>query len=102
MIGQNIRRHRKELNMSQAKLGEYADLSTQQIQKYESSKNRVSAATLLKISNILAKDFDDFFVPKSEIADIDDIFVPLTDCDPMLASMAGGAAIDVIKQIQLI
>lgn len=59
-IGQKVKLRRSELGMSQVKLGEKLGLSFQQIQKYESGKNRISASTLFQISRILGVDFSYF------------------------------------------
>jgi DNA-binding XRE family transcriptional regulator len=52
-IGARMREQRLELNMSQAQLGEELGVSFQQIQKYETGKNRVSAARLFMICKAL-------------------------------------------------
>lgn len=52
-VGGRIRAFRKQLNMSQTKLGEEIDLTFQQIQKYERGTNRVSASTLVRIGSVL-------------------------------------------------
>ena len=48
-----MREQRLALNMSQAKLGGELGVSFQQIQKYESGVNRVSAARLFEICKAL-------------------------------------------------
>jgi transcriptional regulator with XRE-family HTH domain len=52
-IGRNLRaiRHLKGLN--QEELGKLIGVSFQQIQKYEKGKNKISAATLIKLSDEL-------------------------------------------------
>ncbi len=45
-IGKNIRNRRNELNISQQELGNYLEVTFQQIQKYENGKNRISPAKL--------------------------------------------------------
>ena len=52
-IGQRIRARRLQLSLSQQDLGEALDVSFQQIQKYEKGANRVSAATLIEIANVM-------------------------------------------------
>ena len=52
-IGARMRERRLALNLSQAGLGEVLGVSFQQVQKYESGKNRVSAARLFEICRIL-------------------------------------------------
>lgn len=45
-IGEKLREFRILKGYSQRELGEFADLTFQQVQKYESGYNRVSASTL--------------------------------------------------------
>ena len=52
-IGARMRERRLALEMSQDQLGRELGVSFQQIQKYESGKNRVSAARLFEICKVL-------------------------------------------------
>ncbi|UNE54001.1 helix-turn-helix domain-containing protein [Bartonella machadoae] len=52
-IGKKIRFRRKMLKMSQKELGQSLNLSAQQIQKYETGLNRVSAGRLKEIAEKL-------------------------------------------------
>jgi len=52
-VGLRIRMRRKELGLSQERLGEAVGLTFQQIQKYERAANRVSASKLWEISRAL-------------------------------------------------
>jgi transcriptional regulator with XRE-family HTH domain len=52
-IGARMRERRFALSVSQEQLGRKLDVSFQQIQKYESGKNRVSAARLFEICKAL-------------------------------------------------
>jgi len=52
-IGARMRERRHELNMSQPALAKALGVSFQQIQKYESGQNRVSAARLFDICKVL-------------------------------------------------
>jgi transcriptional regulator with XRE-family HTH domain len=49
-VGARIRLRRKQLEISQASLGEALGLTFQQVQKYERGTNRVSASALVKIA----------------------------------------------------
>lgn len=49
-VGSMIKKMRKEIKMSQERLGEIIGVSYQQIQKYENGTNRVSADMLQKIA----------------------------------------------------
>lgn len=52
-IGAHMRDRRQALGMSQGSLGNKLGVSFQQIQKYESGDNRVSAARLFEICEAL-------------------------------------------------
>ena len=54
-VGENIRRRRTELRMSQQRLGDAIGVTFQQIQKYENGQNRVSASRLYAISWVLGE-----------------------------------------------
>ncbi len=52
-IGHRVKQRREELNISQERLGEMAEVTYQQIQKYEKGANKVSAERLSKIAEAL-------------------------------------------------
>lgn len=54
VLGERIRRRRRELGLSQSALGGKLGITFQQVQKYENGTNRVSATMLLKLSDALA------------------------------------------------
>ena len=67
IIGQNIRTHRITAGLSQDKLGwQIGDISYQQIQKYESGANRISASRLMQVAEVLGKPITAFY-PGGEI-----------------------------------
>ncbi len=53
-VGKKIRFRRKMLKMSQKTLADHLKVSPQQIQKYETGLNRVSAGRLKEIADILS------------------------------------------------
>jgi transcriptional regulator with XRE-family HTH domain len=52
-VGERIRLRRQELRMSQSVLGDLLGVTFQQVQKYESGKNRVSASRLARVAKAL-------------------------------------------------
>jgi transcriptional regulator with XRE-family HTH domain len=52
-VGQTIRLHRLARGMSQTTLGKKIGVTFQQVQKYESGANRVSASRLSQIAQVL-------------------------------------------------
>ena len=53
VVGQRIRWRRRDLKLTQERLGELLDLTFQQVQKYEKGVNRVSAGRLYEIAGVL-------------------------------------------------
>lgn len=53
LIGRRIRVRRLEIGLAQTALADAIGVTFQQVQKYEKGINRVSAATLLKIAEVL-------------------------------------------------
>ena len=60
-VGSRVRLRRMLLGMSQEKLGEHLGLTFQQIQKYETGANRVSASRLWDIAETLNVNVAFFF-----------------------------------------
>jgi len=67
-VGDNIRRRRRHLRISQEALAAAVNLTFQQIQKYERGANRVSASMLYEISRVLKCDAGDL-MPRGEWAE---------------------------------
>lgn len=61
LVGQRIRALRCAQGMSQAELGQKVGVRFQQIQKYESGANRVSASRLLALAQTLGVQVGHFF-----------------------------------------
>lgn len=59
-IGKRIRDQRNMLGVSQEKLAYGCGLTFQQIQKYETGKNRVSMSRLVQISEVLGVSLETF------------------------------------------
>jgi transcriptional regulator with XRE-family HTH domain len=59
-IGQNLKRFRKYRNISQSRLAEALGITFQQIQKYETGTNRISASRLVAIGRFLDTNILDF------------------------------------------
>ena len=62
VIGKNLRNLRSLRGFSQQKLGKEIDVTFQQIQKYESGKNRISASTMIALARTLKVSIMDFFM----------------------------------------
>ncbi len=59
-IGRQLRKIRKNLNISQVRLAEELGVTFQQVQKYENAKNRISASRLYQICKILKVSISEF------------------------------------------
>lgn len=60
-VGSQLKKRRIEVGLSQEALGEKADVTFQQIQKYENGSNRVSSGKLFEFAEILDCPIDYFF-----------------------------------------
>lgn len=61
LIGRRARQARKEAGLSQGDLADKLGISAQQIQKFETGKNRISAKTLYLMSQMFDKPLNWFF-----------------------------------------
>jgi transcriptional regulator with XRE-family HTH domain len=61
VVGQRIRWRRRELKLTQERLGELLELTFQQVQKYEKGVNRVSAGRIYEIAGVLGVPVSYFF-----------------------------------------
>lgn len=61
VIGQNLKLIRELNNLTQLELGEQLGVSYQQIQKYESGKNRIPMESLIEIRKRFDIPYDYFF-----------------------------------------
>lgn len=61
VLGKKIRESRKERNISLNKLASVMGISYQQLQKYETGTNRISAEKLYQVSNVLRLKSEFFF-----------------------------------------
>src|SRR5439155_22631496 len=60
-VGRRVRMRRMMLTMSQTKLGDALGLTFQQVQKYESGTNRISASRLQQSAHVLQVPVTFFF-----------------------------------------
>ena len=76
MIANNVRRFRGMAGMTQAELGASLGITFQQIQKYETGKNRIASCVLLEIALLLGLNISSFFMDEFMGGDV--IKLPLT------------------------
>ncbi len=77
-VGSRVRRSRTLLGMNQTQLGERLGISYQQVQKYETGFNRISASRLYQMSRILDVPVSFFFDgldEGAEVSSLDDIWL---------------------------
>ncbi len=60
-VGARVRQRRVLLGMNQTKLGDALGLTFQQVQKYESGRDRISASRLFDLSRVLDVSIEHFF-----------------------------------------
>ena len=88
LIGRRLRSRREILGLTQQKLAILCNISSQQIQKYETGQSGIRASRLVQLANILDIPVEYFFegiVDQSSIPQ--DHFALLTD--PKFAELAG-------------
>lgn len=61
-IGINLREIRKSKNLTQTEVANYINVTPQQIAKYETGKNRISASTLDRLACYYNKNMNDFLM----------------------------------------
>jgi transcriptional regulator with XRE-family HTH domain len=92
-VGERIRLRRTELGLTQEQLAEALDVSYQQVQKYETGANRISAGRIFEIARKLRVDISYLFDG-----------LPMDDA-PSLPPEHGGrnrAAIELVRKFALI
>lgn len=62
-VGARISLRRSALGLSQTALAQQIGISFQQVQKYETGQNRISASRLHRVATVLATSVDAFFPP---------------------------------------
>ncbi|MDA9163444.1 helix-turn-helix transcriptional regulator [Rickettsiaceae bacterium] len=61
VVSQNLRKRRLKLGLTQQNIASVIGVSVQQVQKYETSVNRISSGKLYKIANFLNVPISFFF-----------------------------------------
>jgi transcriptional regulator with XRE-family HTH domain len=82
VVGQRIRWRRRELKLTQERLGELLELTFQQVQKYEKGVNRVSAGRLYEIAGVLGVPVSYFFDGAEEFLGAEQAEVAEDDSEP--------------------
>lgn len=62
-VGARISLRRSALGLSQTVLAQHLGISFQQVQKYETGQNRISASRLHRVATVLGTSVDAFFPP---------------------------------------
>jgi len=61
LIGKNLSRLRKEKGLSLQKVGDFIEVTNQQVSLFEKDKNRISAAQLYLLAQCMNVDISEFF-----------------------------------------
>ena len=65
-VGARIGLRRSALGLSQSALAQRIGVSFQQVQKYETGQNRISASRLHRVAEVLATSVESFFPPAGD------------------------------------
>lgn len=101
-VGRRIRWRRRELKLSQEKLGEMLGLTFQQVQKYEKGVNRISAGRLFEVGRVLDVGINYFYQGVDEVGDLAAMGFAEDGKDGDLAGMIDANAIDLVTAFQSI
>lgn len=82
LVGQRLRWRRRELRLTQEKLGELLSLTFQQVQKYEKGVNRISAGRLYEIAAALGVQIAYFYDGASELLPNRESIIAEQDASP--------------------
>lgn len=85
LIGRHIQMRKKELGMTAQQLSEHADISQQQLSRYERGANKINVAHLVNIAIKMDTSIGWFFIccfdEKSSGNNVKTEFVPVRDVD---------------------
>lgn len=95
LIGQRLRAARIERELSQTDLADQLDITYQQLQKYESAKNRISASKLHRACTYLLEPIQEFFEEPIEPDSADPLIVHLVHRWPRLDERTRRAIADI-------
>ncbi|MEL6244472.1 MAG: helix-turn-helix transcriptional regulator [Pseudomonadota bacterium] len=101
IVGQRVRWRRRELKLTQEKLGEMLDLTFQQVQKYEKGVNRISAGRLYEMASVLGVPVAYFFDGASEVLDASRTDFTETD-ETATAPVMNSETLDLVAAFQKI
>ena len=68
-IGRNLRALRQSRNLTQEQIGDVLGMTFQQVQKYETGKNRISGGSLVELSNFFKVPIYFFFSGTQKLHD---------------------------------
>ncbi|WP_291078592.1 helix-turn-helix transcriptional regulator [Hyphomonas sp.] len=102
VVGQRIRWRRKELKLTQEKLGEQLGLTFQQVQKYEKGVNRISAGRLFELSTVMGVPVTYFFDGAESFLDGGATAVAEGDGEDVQAPVITSEVLDLIAAFQKI
>ncbi|MCL4134975.1 UNVERIFIED_CONTAM: hypothetical protein GTU68_006850 [Idotea baltica] len=100
VVGQRVRWRRRELKLTQEKLGELLSLTFQQVQKYEKGVNRVSAGRLYEIASVLGVPITYFYEGAEDFVEREQAQV--AEGDEVHAPMMNSETLDLIAAFQKI
>jgi transcriptional regulator with XRE-family HTH domain len=100
VVGQRVRWRRRELKLTQEKLGELLNLTFQQVQKYEKGVNRVSAGRLYEIASVLGVPITYFYEGAEDFVEREQAQV--AESSEAQAPMMNSETLDLIAAFQKI
>lgn len=102
IVGQRIRWRRRDLRLTQEKLGELIHVSFQQIQKYEKGTNRISAGRLFDLAAILGVEINYFFEGIEAANSNSSRLMVAEDSDNVMSPQLGNDEMDLVGEFKKI
>jgi len=96
-----VRWRRRELKLTQEKLGELLNLTFQQVQKYEKGVNRISAGRLFEIASVLGVPITYFYEGAEDFVDHENAQLA-EDGDEIHAPVMNSEMLELISAFQKI
>ncbi|MEL7128166.1 MAG: helix-turn-helix transcriptional regulator [Pseudomonadota bacterium] len=100
LVGQRVRWRRRELHLTQEKLGELLSLTFQQVQKYEKGVNRISAGRLYEMAAVLGVPIGYFYDGANQyLPERNDV---MAEAPPIDAPVLSSDALELVAAFQSI
>lgn len=100
VVGANVRRLREDAGVTLAELADALNLSHQQVQKYETGANRISAGTIYALARFFAVPYDQLFEGADAAQDRDtDLIRARRKCHVIVDRARSGSTLEAMAKV---